>query len=511
MKISFVIASAMLAAACLADDARFSAYVVDEVSGEPISGARVKSWFEMDIGWRAWSESPPIVTDEGVTDIKGSCRQRGKTNTGGITCHAEKPGEYYRGVFFKKLESKNFWGIWQPDNLVATIRLQRVEHPIPLFVRNVGDHINRSKAGRWNGTNMVLRYDFVKGDYLPPDGNGEVADIVVDSRVTYLESTNVYGEAKTFFDITNVFSFPGEGNGLIPIITKPTDGIKLRIAPVNGYENDFALKCGTRKQVSGPNLFRLSSLVSSWKSEKLYQDGARVVLCGKTNAGKSSLFNALLKEERAIVSDIAGTTRDWLESWASFDGIPVRLFDTAGLRETSDVIEQKGVELTKDLSNEADVILYLVDARFGLDENDNIFLSIKRSVPVVLVWNKCDADGAKEVPDDHADSRWSACVRVYEKKGDGLGSLTTAVKQLLAVGEKTDREQAGLGSARQKASVAEALERVDHALEAEAEHYSLDAVVQDLEDSLDSLGEVTGEVTPDDVLGSIFSHFCVGK
>lgn len=256
---------------------------------------------------------------------------------------------------------------------------------------------------------------------------------------------------------------------------------------------------------------RLTSLVSSWKSEKLYQDGARVVLCGKTNAGKSSLFNALLKEERAIVSDIAGTTRDWLESWASFDGIPVRLFDTAGLRETSDVIEQKGVELTKDLSNEADVILYLVDARFGLDENDNIFLSIKRSVPVVLVWNKCDADGAKEVPDDHANSRWSACVRVSAKKGDGLGSLTTAVKQLLAVGEKTDREQAGLGSARQKASVAEALERVDHALEAEAEHYSLDAVVQDLEDSLDSLGEVTGEVTPDDVLGSIFSHFCVGK
>src|SRR5574344_1229439 len=160
---------------------------------------------------------------------------------------------------------------------------------------------------------------------------------------------------------------------------------------------------------------RLSSLVSSWKSEKLYQDGARVVLCGKTNAGKSSLFNALLKEERAIVSDIAGTTRDWLESWASFDGIPVRLFDTAGLRETSDVIEQKGVELTKDLSNEADVILYLVDARFGLDENDNTFLSIKRSVPVVLVWNKCDADGAKEVPDDHADSRWSVCVSPQKK------------------------------------------------------------------------------------------------
>jgi len=255
---------------------------------------------------------------------------------------------------------------------------------------------------------------------------------------------------------------------------------------------------------------RLDSLVASWKSEKLYQDGARVVLCGKTNAGKSSLFNALLKEERAIVSDIAGTTRDWLESWASFDGIPVRLFDTAGLRETNDVIEQKGVELTKDLSNEADVILYLVDARYGLDDDDNDFLSIKRSVPVVLVWNKCDAEGAKEVC-DHADSRWNACVCVSAKKGDGLGTLTATVKRLLTDGQKTEREQAGLGSARQKAAVAEALERIAHALEAEAEHYSLDAVVQDLEDSLDSLGEVTGEVTPEDVLDSIFSHFCVGK
>ena len=277
---------------------------------------------------------------------------------------------------------------------------------------------------------------------------------------------------------------------------------------------------------------RLSSLVSSWKSEKLYQDGARVVLCGKTNAGKSSLFNALLKEERAIVSDIAGTTRDWLESWASFDGIPVRLFDTAGLRETDDVIEQKGVELTKDLSNEADIILYLVDARYGLDDADNSFLSQKRTVPVVLVWNKSDAEGAVAVPQSRAeqsdsctqqkkssaeqhvlpaDNLWSDCVRVSAKTGDGIGTLIATVKRLLTGGEKTDREQAGLGSARQKASVAEALERVSHALEAEAEHYSLDAVVQDLEDSLDSLGEVTGEVTPDDVLGSIFSHFCVGK
>ena len=256
---------------------------------------------------------------------------------------------------------------------------------------------------------------------------------------------------------------------------------------------------------------RLQSLVNSWKSEKLYQDGARVVLCGKTNAGKSSLFNALLKEERAIVSNIAGTTRDWLESWASFEGVPVRLFDTAGLRETSDVIEKEGVERTKDLSKEANVVLYLVDSNDGITLEDESFLKEEHNIPVVLVWNKCDMEGSKKSPAFDTQKLWTECVSVSAKNGAGVGQLTSCVKKILTGGSGTDREQAGLGSARQKASVAEALERVAHALEAQAEKYSLDAVVQDLEDSLDSLGEVTGSVTPEDVLDSIFSHFCVGK
>ena len=277
---------------------------------------------------------------------------------------------------------------------------------------------------------------------------------------------------------------------------------------------------------------RLKSLVDSWKSEKLYQDGARVVLAGRTNAGKSSLFNAILKEERAIVSDIEGTTRDWLESWASINGIPVRLFDTAGLRQTEDVIEARGVELTKNLATDADVVLYLIDSTVGPNDDDKTFIQ-NCTEPLIVVYNKADKNqgggslplAPKSSPENLAPvfsatpsesmslsglTRQSP-IYISAKTGSGLKDLFAQITKILTAGLSTEREQAGLGSARQKTAVQEALECVEHALESAQDNYTLDAVVQDLEDSLDALGEVTGDVTPDDVLGSIFANFCVGK
>ncbi len=288
----------------------------------------------------------------------------------------------------------------------------------------------------------------------------------------------------------------------------------------------------------------LVSLSDSWAAEKLYQDGARVVLAGRTNAGKSSLFNTLLKEDRAIVSDIEGTTRDYIESWVSFAGIPARLFDTAGLRLTSDTIEATGVERSRELAGEADLVLYLADSTIGLTDEDykeletltgnSGFLSETAGegsahAPIVLVWNKCDASGSlfsqqarqsavssgqskgSQPVEGSSAPEFAATVSISAKTGTGVAELTRTVKDLLSQQTASSRSQAGLGSQRQKTCVDEALSSVEHALAVDDYGLGLDAAVQDIEDALAALGEITGAVSPDDILGNIFSRFCVGK
>ena len=253
----------------------------------------------------------------------------------------------------------------------------------------------------------------------------------------------------------------------------------------------------------------LQQLAASWQAEKIYQAGVRLVLAGKTNAGKSSLFNALLKEDRAIVSDIHGTTRDWLEAELDFKGIPAHIFDTAGLRATENTIEAIGVQRSVELASAADIVLYLIDGTKPPAEEDSAFIE-RNTVPLIIVQTKADKGQMEPLP--AALQRYPA-VRLSSKTGAGLDMLIDTVAGLVTADTALPMQDAGisLGTERQKEAVTAAVEAVRHALDAGGSGYPLDAVIQDVEDAVYVLGSITGEVRSDDILDKIFSGFCVGK
>ncbi len=252
----------------------------------------------------------------------------------------------------------------------------------------------------------------------------------------------------------------------------------------------------------------LRALESSFRVETLYQEGALAVLAGKPNAGKSSLFNRLLKEDRAIVSASPGTTRDWIEAAISIEGIPVRLADTAGLRDADSEIEKSGIERSRSLIRDANVVIYLVDGTAGLTEEDERFLTLGgEGKPLLAVWNKADI-----APPPKDNAGYSALIGVSAATGEGIAALTTRLAELLTGGGilPTDTSS-GAASARQKALISRAASCIAEALDLADKQEALDIIAPRLREAVDCLGEITGEVSTADILEVMFGSFCVGK
>ena len=252
----------------------------------------------------------------------------------------------------------------------------------------------------------------------------------------------------------------------------------------------------------------LKKLSASWQIERLYQEGITVVIAGRPNAGKSSLFNCLLKEDRSIVTEIPGTTRDWIEAWVSIEGIPVRLVDTAGLRETGDSAERMGVENSRKLIDEAYLVLYLIDGEHGFTEEDKNFLCEKK----LYVWNKADIAPLARAPLPREIAA-NNIVSVSAKTGEGIAELTATIASLLSRQEnlKEGDLSVSLGTGRQKNLVDTACRALEEAIDLGENKEPLDLIAPLLREAVNALGEITGEVTTSDILEEMFSRFCVGK
>ncbi|WP_305041457.1 tRNA uridine-5-carboxymethylaminomethyl(34) synthesis GTPase MnmE [Geoalkalibacter sp.] len=253
---------------------------------------------------------------------------------------------------------------------------------------------------------------------------------------------------------------------------------------------------------------QLQGLIDSFRTGRVLREGVGVLILGRPNVGKSSLLNALLGSSRAIVTELPGTTRDTIEEQLDLAGLRVRLIDTAGLRQSADLVEQEGVRRSRDKIAEADLILLVIDGHQGAVAEDLAVLEACGDKPVLLVINKQDL-GARALPE-----AFSGLSRIYlsARTGEGMPLLRDGIRQVFLAREpQADQESLVVTEARHHDCFTRCLDALHRALGTLQKKESLEFLAFELHAALDILGEITGETAPEDIIQRIFSKFCIGK
>lgn len=246
---------------------------------------------------------------------------------------------------------------------------------------------------------------------------------------------------------------------------------------------------------------RIERLIRSADGGRIIKEGIRCAIVGKPNVGKSSILNYLAQDERAIVTDIAGTTRDVIEESVSIDGIPLILSDTAGIRETEDTVEKIGVDKSMRYLDAADLVIVVTDAATGLDDEDRAVLDATKDKKRIVLVNKTDiADGSDGLG-----------IAVSAATGAGMDRLAAEISRLCRIDEISSENGAVITNMRHKAALINARDALTRASDALAAGMPSDIVSIDIAAAMDALGEITGETVRDSVVDDIFHNFCVGK
>jgi len=253
----------------------------------------------------------------------------------------------------------------------------------------------------------------------------------------------------------------------------------------------------------------INDLIIETEKGRAIINGVKVAIIGKTNVGKSSLMNALIREERAIVSEIHGTTRDYLDAIINISGIPVTIIDTAGIRTTKDIIEELGTKKSKELINKSDLVLLLIDAETGITEEDKQIIELVENRNIVVVINKIDIK-----PFDKStieDYNFDNIIEISALKNLNINKLEEAILNKVTNLSTTNIQKEILVNTRHKNALLKVIEFLDFAEQSIENNVSYEFIALDVRRSLDYIGEITGEISTDDILDNIFKKFCVGK
>ena len=267
-------------------------------------------------------------------------------------------------------------------------------------------------------------------------------------------------------------------------------------------------------------LNRLDKLIASADNGKLLKEGINTVIVGKPNAGKSSLLNRMVGEERAIVTDIAGTTRDVLQESIKLHGIGLNIIDTAGIRSTEDVVEKIGVERAKEYAGKADLILYVVDASVPLDDSDREIMSVIKDKKVIVLLNKSDLDmvvteekicKTLEIDSGSIYCQTIKIIRTSTKENLGMEEFENVIKELFFQGQIKANDEVIITNMRHKEALMDARDSLNMVMNSLENHMPEDFYSIDLMSAYASLGTIIGEEVGEDLVNEIFAKFCMGK
>ena len=256
---------------------------------------------------------------------------------------------------------------------------------------------------------------------------------------------------------------------------------------------------------------KLTKLEKSFDSGKIIKEGIKTAIIGKPNAGKSSLLNAILKEDRAIVTEIEGTTRDTIEEFVNINGIPLKLVDTAGIRDAKDEVEKIGISKSREIAKEADLVIAIFDSSKELSKEDMEILEIAKNKKSIIILNKMDLETKVDENNEKIKDANSKVIKMSALKKEGIEELYNEISNLFSLNEINLDNEVLITNIRHKNLISKAIKDVKKAKETLDKKMPLDIIAIFMKDILEDLAEITGEEVTEDIIDEIFSKFCLGK